>query len=290
MASYPIPDWIKPPGNLAQDYLSGLQTGAQIANQHAQLQQTAQLEQLKNTLAQQQLQRESQIQMQRLEVEKSYRDQANSIAQQKLAEVQQINQLNIQDASRKLALQQRYSQRVAAGEDASKVMLELGPELGAGEQSIAAAFRSQQANKVPVPPTVTKLAGEDFLLEPGQRPQQIRHAAPPKPTVPRMGEYQKAAMTEDFAVLKALENQIAQTEVSMPKKKLEAIKQRAAEMRQSLAEKYGGQVREVIRLDKSGRRVVYDANTRKPLRYADQQPADVGGDIGDTGDTGEESD
>lgn len=142
MAGYEIPSWIRPPGNLAQDYLSGLQAGSQIAHQRAALQQQAQISAVNAQVQQQQLQMQAERQRQQIEMQRAYHDQVTSLRQQQLAEQQQKIQTATQMAASKFAAQQAYSKRVQSGEDPAKVLLELGPAMGASAGDLGAALKS----------------------------------------------------------------------------------------------------------------------------------------------------
>jgi hypothetical protein len=148
---YEIPNWIKGPGNLAQDFLSGLQAGSQIAHQRAALQQQAQISAVNAQVQQQQLQMQAERQRQQIEMQRAYHDQVTQIRQQQLADQQQKIGMATQMAAQKFAAQQAYSKRVASGEDPAKVLLELGPSMGASAGDLGAALRSGTGPKDIVP-------------------------------------------------------------------------------------------------------------------------------------------
>lgn len=144
MPDYAVPSWIRPPGNIAQDWLSGMQAGAGIARQRAELQQQAQIANLHADIQAQQMQMQAERQRQMLQMQKAYHDQITQIRQDQLAQQQQKVQLATDQAARKFMATQAYQQRVARGEDPSAVMLELGPSMGASGGDMAAAMRAQR--------------------------------------------------------------------------------------------------------------------------------------------------
>lgn len=142
--AYEIPSWIRPPGNLAQDWLSGMQAGAGIARQRAELQQQAQIANLHADVQAQQMQMQAERQRQMLQMQKAYHDQITQIRQDQLAQQQQKIDLANQTAARKMMATMEYQKRVSGGEDPSAVMLELGPVMGASGGDMAAAMRAQR--------------------------------------------------------------------------------------------------------------------------------------------------
>lgn len=142
MADYSIPSWIHGPGNLAQDYLSGLQAGSQIAHQRAALQQQSQISAMNAQVQQQQLQMAAERQRQQIEMQRAYHDQITNLRQQQLAEQQQKIGMATQMAAQKFAAQQAYQSRVQKGEDPARVLLELGPSMGASAGDMGAALKS----------------------------------------------------------------------------------------------------------------------------------------------------
>lgn len=288
MAAYPFAPWIQPPESIAGRYLQGVQIGNQIANQRAQLAEAQNRSALQASLQQQELQQQALAQQQRLEVQKAYNQQAIALRQQQLQDAEQLNLIRVQQAARALTLRQRYTQRVAQGEAPAKVLLEMGPELGIGEQAMAAAFRSLTPKTVPTPPQVITQDGQKFwqITEPSGA-VRIQAFPQTKTTTPKMSEFDKAEMQTDLAALKAIQNQIGQASPNVAPKFIKGLQDRADQLREKLEEKWGNKlppVQEVIRIDQHGRKVVFDAKTKKALRYADEQPADMGGDSGSDSD------
>lgn len=124
MPQYAIPPWVgqpaDPAAHFAQGYQIGVHTGAQQAAQAFQQQQLAQQER-KMLMAQQQ---------------QEYEDQMNT----------QVMNLKAAEMARKYQANQAFRTRVASGEDPSRVLMELAPDLGESPSAILhnQAVRDQQ--------------------------------------------------------------------------------------------------------------------------------------------------
>lgn len=141
-----LPPWLQTnPNEITQQYAYGVQLGAQIAQQHQSLQARQQQAAMEAQIRQQQLDQQAEMQRQKIKLDQSYHDQLIGWHQAQLQEAAQKNAIGIQAAARKFAATEQYRTRVAAGEDPSKVMLELGPEMG------ATAGLASLARKQPTP-------------------------------------------------------------------------------------------------------------------------------------------
>lgn len=111
-ASYPLPftPWIKP-ADEASHLAQGIQLGEGLARQRL------------------------------LEQQQQYNEQQNAVEQ---ARADMAFKQQSEDRARKFAAQQQYQQRIRAGEDPMKVLLELGPSIGGQASPEAAAIRSMQ--------------------------------------------------------------------------------------------------------------------------------------------------
>lgn len=143
-----IPPWIQP-ADTAKNYLSGLQIGVNIAQQTQRLQAQREASAIESEMKIRQLEEQSAERRQRIEMDKAYHDQLVGLRQQQLEEAAQKNALATKMAAGRFAAQQQYRTRVAGGEDPSKVMLELGPTMGAGAGDIGAALRATRVREKP---------------------------------------------------------------------------------------------------------------------------------------------
>lgn len=147
MADYPLPPWLTPRTDPAQAFVTSMHLGAQIAQQQNQLQAEQERAQMETQARQQALQQQTLRAQQQIEMQRAYHDAVVGLRQDQLDQVSQANQLKAQVAARKFAAQQQFRQRVAAGEPASKVMMELGPEMGASAGDFGAALRQGEPQK-----------------------------------------------------------------------------------------------------------------------------------------------
>lgn len=127
---YPFPPYLGRSPDVAGEFMRGAQLGSSIAGEQARLQMESQRMQVQ--LAEQQRSEEiaAQRQQQTLEMQKAYHDQMTQLRQMQLGEQKQRVDLATQQAARRFQAQQTYQQRVQAGEDPSRVLMELGPPMG----------------------------------------------------------------------------------------------------------------------------------------------------------------
>ncbi len=130
--------------------MAGLQIGVNISQANQRMEMERERVQMETEVRQRQMDRQMEETRARLATQQAYHDQLISLRQQQLQDAEQKNRLATTAAASKLAAQQQYRQRVAAGEDASKVMLELGPAMGAGAGDIGAAMRATRGPQKPV--------------------------------------------------------------------------------------------------------------------------------------------
>lgn len=152
-----LPPWITaadPAGQAA----TGLQLGSRIGAEQA-----AQAYQQQQMLMQQQQQA---AQQQRW--------------QQELALEQAAQQREAEKVARIYAAQKEYEQRVGAGEDATKVILSLGPRMGLGASAEAAAIRAEQQAQMNWKPDQATLPEGFQYMQSGPGRWQIHQVKLPK--------------------------------------------------------------------------------------------------------------
>ncbi len=145
--NYPIAPWLRPAdttGAYAKGFGLGNQAGqaqAQIAMERARLQEANNRTAVEIALKQQQLEKESMVEAQKLEVAKAYHEQQASLKNQELEMKQQALQEKVKDAAAREALLARYRQNIANGADPIKETLALAGQTGTGAE-VAQALRS----------------------------------------------------------------------------------------------------------------------------------------------------
>lgn len=141
---YAIPPWIQP-ADTARNYLAGLQLGANIAQANQRLQAQREEAAMEAEIRTRQLEEQSQERRQRIMLDTSYKEQMLGLQERQLQETQKKNQFAVETAARKFAAQQAFRARVQSGEDPAKVMLEMGPLMGASSGDFSAALRQTSA-------------------------------------------------------------------------------------------------------------------------------------------------
>lgn len=138
--SYPIPPWIHgvSPGEIGQLTLEASKANAQIQEQQQRLQQESAQASQKLAAQQEAEQQDTLREQQRLNIEKAYKDAEIGLRKQQLDQSKQQLAAQTQMAARKFQAQQQAQQRIQAGEDPSKVWMELGPQLGMNGPAMAA--------------------------------------------------------------------------------------------------------------------------------------------------------
>lgn len=143
MASYPIPPWLhgNNPTELAALAQAGMRSRQQFDIERQRMQQQSQMAEME-LAAKQAAQEQAQMrQSQDLQVEKAYKDASLGLRERELNQQQQKVDFQIKSASQKAMAQAEASSRIAAGEDPTKVWMEMGPELGMTANAMASLTR-----------------------------------------------------------------------------------------------------------------------------------------------------
>jgi hypothetical protein len=178
--SYPIPNWIRPPNDIAGDYLRGLSIGSQISSEQQRLQQSAATTSAELSMKQQLAEQQHMQEQQRMEIEKSYHQQQIGLQQQELEQKQQVIQLKTQDAARQLQAQTGYQQFVAGGGDPVEGLLKFGPQMGENMAGYGSLAKDVQDRRKPAfVPTELTVGGRQMLQTSPNRYQVI----PPEGTM-----------------------------------------------------------------------------------------------------------
>lgn len=144
MANYPIAPWLHPQDTVGP-YVQGLHLGAQLQQERQRLSQQASQAAVKAQMDQEQMERETMIAQQRIEVSKAQQQQEVALKQQELAQHQQTIQLATEAAARKFQAMQSYQQELAQpGADPLKLIMKYGPAMGQQGSPEAAAIRASQ--------------------------------------------------------------------------------------------------------------------------------------------------
>jgi hypothetical protein len=226
-------------------------------------------------------QRQDEQDAQQLEVTKSYREQQMQLGQQKLAQAKDYNDQRIKQAAQKFTTQQQAQQEIGAI-DAAVANGDIDEEEGR-KQKISAIVRNSAGTASAVGPMLQTLrppatfgksaAGQEYVTEPTG---EARWGAAP----PRTATYnpdtslERSTLSQIAAVRKGLlDNSIPEEKGAPALKSLqqtyEAIQKRRAG---PTATGTAGPASEVTRRTKDGRMAVFDAATKKFLRYAEAAP------------------
>lgn len=144
MATYPIAPWLHPQDTVGP-YVQGLHLGAQLQQERQRLSQQAAEAAVRAQMQQEQMERESMIEQQRIEVSKAQQQQEVALKQQELAQHQQTIQMATEQAARKFQAMQAYQAEIAQpGADPLKAILKYGPAMGQQASAEAAAIRASQ--------------------------------------------------------------------------------------------------------------------------------------------------
>lgn len=141
MPNYSIPPWIAP-ADTARQYLSGVQIGVNLSRQSQELGMQRERLAVETAVRQKEIESRMAEEQQRLMMQQAYHDQVVSLRQRQLEDEAAKNKVAMAAVASKALAQEQYRQRVAAGEDPQKVMLELGPSMGGGA-GLSAAFRAK---------------------------------------------------------------------------------------------------------------------------------------------------
>lgn len=176
MANYPIPPWLhgNNPTELAALAQAGQKASIQFGMERQRMQQQQQMAEME-LVAKQAAQEQAQMrQAQELQVEKAYKDASLGLRQQELAQQEQRINSQVKVASQKAMAQAEASRRIAAGEDPSKVWMEMGPMLGAPASSMAALAGGQTPMNYPGAQTIEGLPEDLFKgVQTGPRTRAI---------------------------------------------------------------------------------------------------------------------
>lgn len=274
MASYPIPNWISRPADTPAAYTQGIQIGAQIAQERNRMQMQAEQAAMNAAIRQQEAERESIRQQQRIEIDKAYQQAQIGLRKQQLDQAAASIALRTSQAARQFAAQQTYQRRIMAGEDPAKVMLEIGPQMTSSLSGFSSIYKAAQP-VVPFQPTTQSVGKADLVQVAPNRWQQIVRTREEVPG--RLTQKERARITELRDERKLLAEQIGNPALAefMPPEQYKAGTNRLAQINKEIKQIVEEPDQEEqlapnerIGLSKSGRRVVFDKNTKKALRYA----------------------
>lgn len=172
-----IPPWLNAnPQRYGDLYAEGARMGqqaaiarAEIQQRQSQMAQQAQMAQVEMQAKQEALQKEHLLKQQEMEIAKSYKEQMLALQGQELQQKQQVQQQQLKQAAQRFSMQQLAQQRIAGGEDPSKVYQELGPIMGIPPAAYSAMNRRDGAAKMPTAwtgrdPTKTYISAGGALI------------------------------------------------------------------------------------------------------------------------------
>lgn len=144
--AYPIPPWIamQAPPNPASAYISALHEGAQLGLERDQMQQRRQLAEQELQARQTEQEQRHELEQQKLQYDHALQTAELGLQQQKLDESNQLNQIKIQEASRKFAAQQRVQAAIASGTKPEEAMFAEAANLDLGGGDLAALLKASK--------------------------------------------------------------------------------------------------------------------------------------------------
>lgn len=119
MPNFPLPSWLPSFPDVGEQVLRGYQLGAGIRQKEMELQQQANLSNIKNALDAQEFERNSALAQQKLAQEAAYNQQSMALDAQKLAEAKRLNDQQIQDAARVYQARQGFESFMQANPEAN---------------------------------------------------------------------------------------------------------------------------------------------------------------------------
>lgn len=145
MANYPIPPWL----NVSpSDFGAAAARGAEISLGKARIAEEARQANMRSAMAASELaarreqeQQQSKRQEQELAYQKAYQDSQLGLRQQQLDREEAQFQMEVKTAAEKSQAQQEAQARIRAGEDPTKVWMDLGPSLGMTGNAMATLAR-----------------------------------------------------------------------------------------------------------------------------------------------------
>ncbi len=143
---YPIPPWVAKDNDPAGKFATGMHLGAQIQQAHESMVQQSQETEMRLQIAQQHEERDFQFKQQQAAVAQAQHQQQFELQQQQLMMAKQKNDLQVKQAADEYGAQQEYSRRIAAGEDASKVMMDLYPKLFTSATGLSGLMKAMGKN------------------------------------------------------------------------------------------------------------------------------------------------
>jgi hypothetical protein len=311
--SYPIPPWLKP-NNAAEEYAASLRQSQQIkatlAGEQARLQQQATLASMEMQAKQDQNEKRNALEQQQIAQDQAMKEAQIGLKRQELQQHQQTIDLQTQLATRKYAATRAFQSEVGDGTDPQAMMrglLKYGTEMGAPGAAMSAAMRI--APRATVPPSVEEFGGEKFLKVPGAQgesryqhiPRQPKESPDIEGRMLRMNRINELERQRDrleataekdnwdmMAERRTDKSTSAATlaRIKSAKDGLQRIKDMDAEIKrlqsEGLSRTSGTGTtpagKEVTRKTKDGRLAVFDADSKKFLRYAGDSDTEHGDD------------
>lgn len=164
--AYPIPPWLTPKSNPAEEYSRGLALGANIAQERNRLQAQSEQAAMAAQVRQQEIERQALKDQQEIAITQAYQSTQSALKTRQLDQVQQALAMKTKQAASRFIAQQLFTQRVRGGEDPAKVLLEMGPQLGESLTGAAQLYKATQPVTGAAPPAVEEYAGQQFLKIP----------------------------------------------------------------------------------------------------------------------------
>lgn len=271
---------------------------AQINMAQQRLQQQAQIEATQLEVKKQQVEKEMMLDQHKLEIEKQYRESQIGMRKQQLDEAAKINNWKISQAASQAAAQMEATKRIQAGEDPSKVWMEVGLRAGVTGPALASLARTQELQKqaaMPPEPVQTApvigpqgipLPGAYGVRSPTTGRMEVRNTQgfEKEGSVPQANAFWARKYEDDLKDVRSAwsrrgftseppEDKVAKAkwlELKTQRDDLEAKIRALVPDSTAKAPAADTGTNEVTRRTKNGRLAVFDATTKKFIRYADE--------------------
>lgn len=196
--------------------------GLQMKMQLAQFMQNMKQQNLENSLKVDKFQSDKNIAEQTLAVDKHFKEQQMAWRDQQVQMAQQKQQQAAQVAAGKFAAQQEASQRIAGGEDAAKVLMELGPRIGESGTSLFDFYKSQMPGPKTFQPYMDEVDGQRVFVSPGAKGEPTYKFPPADRSGATDSQRVRALTAREAALMKDINSQTEGTPENIKLKQVQA--------------------------------------------------------------------
>jgi hypothetical protein len=157
MASYPIPEWLKPRGDPGAEFTAAYHAGASVAMEQQRLQAERERSAMQAAERAQIAQQDALVQQQKIEVDKAYNQAQIGLRKQQLDQAQQKIAQTAQSAARRFQAQSQIKSAIAAGMPADEAYLKFGADAFTSMAGVAPLIKQHQERVNPFAPSIEQL-------------------------------------------------------------------------------------------------------------------------------------